>query len=80
MRQMKQKPFKVTWEQWFRYGPDGDESDSTQKSVTLLTLEDAEQFKADLVSGKYRGLYDRTVNECEVTITQEQDDVEKVDM
>jgi hypothetical protein len=67
---MKQESFKVMWEQWFRYGPDGDESDSTQKAVTFGTLAQAEQFKADLVSGKHRGLYDRTVNACDVTITK----------
>ena len=69
---MKQESFKVMWEQWFRYGPDGDESDFVEKAVVFDTLEQAEQFKANLVSGKHKGLYDRTVNAYEVTIIKEE--------
>jgi len=67
--------YKVIWDQWFRYGPDGDESDFTQGSATFNTLAQAEQFKADLVAGKHRGLYDRTVNAYEVTITREESEI-----
>ena len=67
--------YKVLWEQWFRYGPDADESDFDEKVVVFDTLAQAEQFKADLVSGKHKGLYDRTVNAHDVTITKEESEI-----
>ena len=61
--------YQVTWDQWFRCGPDGDDSDYTQESFSFDTLERAVQFKADLVSGKFKGLADMRVYDNEVSIT-----------
>ena len=69
---IKHESYKVIWEQWFRYGPDGDESDFNEKVVVFATLAEAEQFKAELVAGKDRGVFDRTVHAHEVTIKKEE--------
>lgn len=65
--------YEVTWDQWFRCGPDGDDSDYTQESISFDTLERATKFKADLISGKFRGFADMRVHENEVTITRKEE-------
>jgi hypothetical protein len=64
---MKQS-FKVTWDQWFRYGPHGDESTFDTKTMCFDTLEEAESFAADLAAGRHRGACDMSVYDNEITI------------
>lgn len=61
---------KVTWEQWFRCGPYGDDTDFTTEEIEFDYLEEANEFVEDLVAGKHRGMYDCKVNRNEVTVTE----------
>lgn len=62
--------FKVTWDQWFRCGRDGDDSDFEEYVLFFETFERAEQFVSELVAGDCLGVFDRTVHRNEVTITE----------
>ena len=66
---MTKESYLVKWDQWFRCGPDGDDLDYLPESAEFDTLAKAEQFKADLIAGKFKGRGDLRVYENEVTIT-----------
>lgn len=61
---------KVTWNQWFRCGYFGDDSDFVTEEMKFDSLEEAKEFVEELVAGKFRGAYDRRVNRSGVTITE----------
>ena len=60
--------YKVSWDQWYRCGYAGDDTDYEPMSRTFQHLCDANQFIDDLVAGKFRGVFDRTVHRNEVQL------------
>lgn len=62
--------FTVKWNQWYRCGYDGDESDFEERSMSFATIEEAQRFVDKVVAGTFRGIYDRTVNRSEITIKE----------
>lgn len=60
--------YTVSWDQWFRCGPAGDDSDFEEMNVEFDSKEKADDFIADLVSGKFKGTYDRTVKPEDISI------------
>ena len=67
---MTNSVFRVTWEQWFRCGPYGDDTDFTIESMDFNTLTEAEEFVNKLCDGVHRGVFDRKVQRDEVRIDE----------
>ena len=61
--------YKVKWTQWF-YDNQGDK-DFTDMGLEFETLEQAESFKADLLSDIHRGSTDLRVTQATITTTHE---------
>lgn len=66
--------FIVEWDQWFRCGPNGDDSELETMSVNFDTRKQAEAYVDDLVSGKFRRLGQRAVHrsECKIILIEEE--------
>ena len=60
----------VKFNQWFRCGRNGDDTDYEEISVEFNTLPEATQYADEVAEGKYRGMYDRTVHRNEIKIVQ----------
>lgn len=60
--------YTVKWDQWFRCGYHGDDSDFKKMVVEFPAYHLAEDFAIELVQGKYRGMYDRKVNLTDIKI------------
>jgi hypothetical protein len=60
--------YEVQWDQWYRCGRCGDDTNYEYKVMTFDTLALAEAFVDDLVQGKYSGYADMKVHRDEVKI------------
>lgn len=67
--------YTVKWNQWFRSGYHGDDTDFETELKEFGTRDEADQFIEDLVAGKHRGTYDCTVNRSEVTLTMDGNEI-----
>lgn len=60
--------YKVIWDQWYRCGYHGDDTDFKEIVVEFPSYHLAEDFAIELVQGKHRGMYDRKVNFTDIKI------------
>ena len=63
--------YKVTWDQWFRCGKYGDDTDYRTEAVEFDTICAAKKFVEQLCKGATRGVFDRPVYHDDVSITEE---------
>ena len=63
--------YEVEWNQWYRCGYHGDDADYEVERAYFKTLDEANAYVNELISGKRRGTYDMSVNRDEVKIIKE---------